>query len=230
MNHYIVKNLSVHYDKYYVLKNLNLKINKGEFIVIVGESGSGKTTFLKALANLIPYSGKISISKNKGMVFQQYGVFPWLTVRENILFGISDYEQVKKEKIISELLQITRLEDKKNEYPNNLSGGQKQRVAIARSIAPNPELLLMDEPFGSLDSYTRSKMQEWLLYLWSKYKKTIIFVTHDIEEAIFLADRIIILNKSKFRKNIKIPFSRPRLGNIKFTKEFNQIKKDLSDY
>ena len=228
MNLFTIKNLSVYYDNYCVLNNLSLDIYKGEFIVIVGESGSGKTTILNALANFISYSGKISVPKNQGIVFQQNAVFPWLTVSENILFGISSHKG--KEKILNGLLEITKLKDKKDEYPSKLSGGQIQRVALARSIAPNPELLLMDEPFGALDSFTRAKLQEWLLFLWSKHKKTVVFVTHDIEEAIFLADRILILDKSIFKKEIKVPFSRPRMPNIKLTPEFNKIKKNIFNY
>jgi len=227
MNYYTIENLSVYYDNNCILNNLDLKINEGELIVIVGKSGCGKTTFLKALANFIPYTGKINISKKIGMVFQQYAIFPWMTISENIMFGIGNHKKNDKNRIVNDLLMKIGLTEKQKQYPAKLSSGQIQRVALARSIARNPDILLMDEPFGALDYFTRVKMQQWLLDLWSQYKITIILVTHDIEEAIFLADRIIVLNKNQFTKNIKIPFPRPRLINIKFTNEFNQIKQEL---
>ena len=220
-----IQNLSVNYGFDCVLNNINLTTDEGEFIVIVGKSGCGKTTFLNALANFIPFIGNVEVPSKKGMIFQQHSIFPWMTVSENILFGIENLE--RKEDILEDLLQITNLKKQRSKYPSMLSGGQIQRVALARSIAPSPELLLMDEPFGALDYYTRAKMQEWLLKFWLKYKITIIFVTHDIEEAIFLGDKIFVLDEGKLKEEIKIPFLRPRLPQIRFSAKFNEIRKDI---
>ena len=162
-----------------------------------------------------------------GMIFQNYAMFPWLTVSENIAFGLSNQPREKRAQIVQEHLKIAGLEDKKNKYPAELSGGQIQRVALARSLAPNPEVLLMDEPYGALDAYTRDKMQQWLLNVWETHKKTIIFVTHSIEEAIFLADRVLVLNHQKFTKQFMVPFLRPRREEIKFIPAFNQLRKDI---
>jgi NitT/TauT family transport system ATP-binding protein len=221
------KNLSVFYKNNCILNNLNFSAKQGEFIVIIGKSGSGKTTFLNALANLIPFSGEIKIAHKLGFVFQQYPVFPWLTVSQNIAFGLDNYPKQSKSQIIQKHLKMIGLETKKDSYSAQLSSGQKQRVALARSLAHRPKVLLMDEPYGALDYYTKLKMQKWLLNIWSKHKNTIIFITHDIEEAIFLADRILVLKNKKFQEDIRIPFTRPRLELIKFTPEFNQFKKSI---
>ena len=175
---------------------------------------------------MIPYSGDIFIPKNVGAVFQNYAVFPWLTVSENIAFGLGK-EAINKSLITSVNLKLSGLEDKKDRYPAELSGGQVQRVAIARSIVHDPEVLLMDEPYGALDAYTRDQMQQWLLNIWSTHKKTVVFVTHNIEEALFLADRILVLHPTGFVKEVPVPFLRPRDENIKFTEEFNKLRKDI---
>lgn len=227
MSHISVRNLSVHYDGYYALKNVEFEANKGEFVAIVGKSGSGKTTFLNALARFIPFSGDISMPKTLGMVFQHYAVFPWLTALENIGFGLENKSKDERTQIIQKHLKLAGLEDKKNKYPAELSGGQVQRIAIARSLASNPEVLLMDEPYGALDAYTRDKMQQWLLDMWVMHKKTVIFVTHNVEEAIFLADRVLVLNNHKFTKEFMVSFSRPRHDETKFTQEFNALRKQI---
>ena len=217
MNHISVKNLSVNYKNYCALKDVYFEVGKGEFIAIVGKSGSGKTTFLQALAGFVPFSGEVIMPKNIGMMFQNYAAFPWLTVSENIAFGLDGKNNDEQIKIIDEHLKLAELEDKKDKYPAELSGGQTQRVALARSLAHNPEVLLMDEPYGALDAYTRDKMQQWLLDVWTVHKKTIIFVTHNIEEAIFLADRVLVLNHRKFIREYIVPFSRNRNADIKFS-------------
>src|SRR3989339_386432 len=227
MSHIAVKNLSVHYDGYCALKDVEFEVDKGEFVAIVGKSGSGKTTFLHALVHFIPFSGEISAPKNVGMVFQHYAVFPWFTASENIAFGLGDKSGNERAQIVSEHLKLAELEDKKDKYPAELSGGQVQRIALARSLAHNPEVLLMDEPYGALDAYTRDKMQQWLLDIWTTHKKTIVFVTHNIEEAIFLADRVLVLNDQKFVGEYKISFARPRNESIKFSPEFNKLRQQI---
>ena len=227
MSNISVKNLSVHYDGYCALKGVDFEAGKGEFVAIVGKSGSGKTTFLHALARFVEFSGDISVPKNVGMVFQHYAVFPWFTASENIAFGLENETKEKRAQIVSEHLELAELEDKKDKYPAELSGGQVQRIALARSLAHNPEVLLMDEPYGALDAYTRDKMQQWLLDIWTTHKKTIVFVTHNIEEAIFLADRVLVLNDQKFVGEYKISFSRPRNESIKFSPEFNKLRQQI---
>lgn len=227
MKHLSVKNLSVHYDGYCALKGVEFEVSKGEFVAIVGKSGSGKTTFLNALAHFIPFSGEISIPKDVGMVFQRYTIFPWLTASENIAFGLENETKENRAEIVREHLKLAELEDKKDKYPAELSGGQVQRIALARSLAHNPEVLLMDEPYGALDAYTRDKMQQWLLDVWATHKKTVVFVTHNIEEAIFLADRVLVLNHHKFIKEFMVRFARPRQDGVKFTPEFNGLRKQI---
>ena len=227
MNHISVKNLSVNYKNYCALKDVYFEVGKGEFIAIVGKSGSGKTTFLQALAGFVPFSCEVIMPKNIGMMFQNYAAFPWLTVSENIAFGLDGKNNDEQIKIIDEHLKLAELEDKKDKYPAELSGGQTQRVALARSLAHNPEVLLMDEPYGALDAYTRDKMQQWLLDVWTVHKKTIIFVTHNIEEAIFLADRVLVLNHRKFIREYIVPFSRNRNADIKFSAEFNKLRQEI---
>ncbi len=227
MNQIEVENLAVKKGDASILKGIEFSAKQGEFVAIVGGSGSGKTTFLQALAGFIPFSGKVIMPENKGMIFQQYAAFPWLTVRENIMFGLDKHAPEQREKIVAEHIRLSRLEGKENDYPGQLSGGQIQRVALARSLAHDPEVLLMDEPYGALDAYTRDQMQEWLMDVWTKYKKTIIFVTHNIEEAIFMADRVLVLKEGKFTEEFKIEFKRPRKEEIKFMEEFNRMKKEI---
>ena len=222
-----VKNLSVCYKDYRVLKDVNFKAQNGEFVAIVGKSGSGKTTFLHALSGLVPYSGDISVPKNIGMVFQNHAVFPWLTVSGNIAFGLEDSTDEERVSIVREHLKLVSLEDKKDTYPAGLSGGQVQRIAIATALAHSPDVLLMDEPYGSLDEHTRGNMQKWLLDVWARHKTTIVFVTHNIEEAIFLADRVVVLNDDTFTHEFMVPFARPRREEVKFTQEFNTLRKEI---
>jgi len=206
MTSFYTKNLSVSFRNLNIIKNVNFEVKEGEFVAIVGKSGSGKSTFLKTLAGFIPFSGSIFLPKKISLIFQQYAVFPWLTVSENISFGLENMSNKKQKDILQKHLKLAELEDKKEKYPAELSGGQIQRVALARSLAPDPDILLMDEPYGALDEYTRGKMQKWLLDIWTTHKKTVLFVTHNIEEAIFLADRVLVLNNATFQKEFQVLF------------------------
>jgi len=225
VNNLIVKNLCVKYNGNSILKNLNLAVKSGEFVAIVGQSGCGKTTLLNAIAGFIRFKGNIEKPQKIGLVFQNYAAFPWMSVKNNISFGLNG----NKEKI-NYYLKMIGLKDKQNYYPYELSGGQIQRIALARTLASNPDLVLMDEPYGALDANTRDKMQKWLLDIWQKERKTILFVTHSIEEAIFLSDRILMLKDKKIRKEYKIRFKRPRNKNIKFDGGFIQLRKRISKY
>lgn len=226
------------------IKNLNLSVKEREFIALVGPSGCGKTTLLKIIAGLInATNGEIVLDgkkilnpeKDRGLVFQQFTLFPWLTVRENISFGLDlqKLDNKKKVEIVNHYLDITGLKDFAEFYPKNLSGGMQQRVAIARTLANNPKILLMDEPFGSLDSQTRSQMQEFLTKLWEAERQTILFITHDVGEAAFLADTVYVSGKRpmEIKNMFNVPFARPRVHALKHTKEFfefeNKIAREL---
>lgn len=220
MNILEVENFSVKHGENFVLQDLSFAVEAGEFVAILGKSGSGKTTLLHALAGLIPSVGLRKVPDSLNMVFQQYGVFPWYTVEQNILLGAK-----KSEQNLEHFLQMTGLEKHRNHYPHELSGGQVQRVAIARAFASNPQVLFMDEPFGALDAHTRSSMQEWLLRIWQHDRKTVLFVTHSIEEAIFLADRVVVMKEGRLVEDRKILFPRPRHEDLKFSSEFNNLKR-----
>lgn len=226
-----------------VLDNINLEVKKGEFLVIVGPSGCGKTTLLDIFAGLSkPTEGTVSIDGkivdgpdlNRGIVFQQYALFPWLTTAENVGFVLENQNVKKRErdKIVNKLLELVGLSGFEDHYPHQLSGGMKQRAAIARALSFEPDILLMDEPFGALDSLTREILQRELLRIRNETDKTIIFITHSIDEAVFLADRVAIMTAKPgtIKKIIRIPLSRhSRLQNedIRSSKEFVQIRQEL---
>jgi NitT/TauT family transport system ATP-binding protein len=186
------------------LTDINVRINDGEFICILGPSGCGKTTLLRIVAGLEnPTTGKVLIddvmidspNPKLGMIFQDYSLYPWRTVNENIVFGL-ELRGIGKEqraKVAQEYLELAGLFGFGNSYPYELSGGMRQRVAVVRALAVNPSVLLMDEPFGALDAQTRNRLQHDLLEIWDKTKKTILFVTHSVDEAVFLADRVVVL-------------------------------------
>ncbi|NYT05815.1 MAG: ABC transporter ATP-binding protein [Methanomicrobiales archaeon] len=205
------------------LEDISLEIADEEFVCLVGPSGCGKTTLLRIVAGLdAANSGTVTVDgetitgpdPKRGMVFQEYSLFPWRTVLGNIAFGLEMKGETReaRTRIAEEYLDLVGLVQFRNAYPFELSGGMRQRVAIARALANNPDVLLMDEPFGALDAQTRNVMQQELLEIWEKTKKTIIFVTHSVDEAVFLADRIVVLSPRPGRicDNITVDLSRPR--------------------
>lgn len=190
-----------------VIKNLSLQVKENEFLCIVGPSGCGKSTLLRIMAGLesassgeVVYRGKqyTKPTADVGMVFQSYSLMPWLNVEDNIGLGLKfkNIKENKKKAIVDEYLEIIGLEKFRKSSPHELSGGMQQRVAIARSLANNPDVILMDEPFGALDAYTRIQLQKELLKIWQGHKKTVVFITHSVDEAVYLADRIILLSKN----------------------------------
>jgi len=215
-----------------VLDRFSMKLEAGKFLAIVGPSGCGKSTLLNATAGFImPDSGSILVEEQLvskpslkiGFVSQSYVLFEWLTVEENIAFGLQSKKLLDEEirNTVSSLLEVIGLTEQREYYPAQLSGGMQQRVALARAIAPEPPLLLLDEPFSALDSETRIKMRELLLRLWTEHRTTVLFVTHDIEEALILADRVLMLEKKSNAINtIDVPFTRPRPHAIIHTVEF----------
>jgi len=222
MKNLVVENLSVRYDKL-ILDRVNIDVKNGEFVAIAGKSGCGKTTLLNAIAGFVDFEGKIIKPQKIGMVLQNFAVFPWLTAAENIRFGIGE-----NGKTMDHYLNMIGLQNKGGRYPFQLSGGETQRVALARTLASDPDLILMDEPYGSLDVYTRSRMQQWLLNIWEKEKKTILFVTHSIEEAIILADRVLLMKDGRMEEEFPIGLKRPRSKEVKFNEEFTSLEKDIT--
>jgi len=224
-----VRNLNVRFGSREVLRDVSFSVDKGEFVAIVGRSGCGKSTMLNALADFIDRKGYIRIPDNIGFIFQSYAVFPWLTVEGNIRFGMRSQKGPFDSAKMGSLLQMTELADVAAKYPAELSGGQVQRVAVARALARSPEVLLMDEPFGALDAYTREKMQGWLLKLCEDNKHTIVFVTHSIEEAILLSERILVMTQGRILKTVQIPFTRPRAKAIQYEPEFVELTREISN-
>ncbi|MCE5296076.1 MAG: ABC transporter ATP-binding protein [Euryarchaeota archaeon] len=205
------------------IDDFNLEVEEGEFVCILGPSGCGKTTLLRMIAGLDkPTSGSIKLKgkeiantgPDRGMVFQEFALFPWRSVRKNIEFGleIKNMPAAERHKISDKYIELVGLKGFEDSHPYELSGGMKQRVGIARALANNPSILLMDEPFGALDAQTRNQMQKELLRVWEETRKTVVFITHSVDEAVFLADRVVVLTSrpSKIKEIFKIEHERPR--------------------
>jgi NitT/TauT family transport system ATP-binding protein len=225
------------------LNNINFVTHRREFLCVVGPSGCGKSTLVRILAGLEEMtSGEVLLqgkpisgpSSERGMVFQGYTLFPWLTVKKNVMFGLEVNGRGKSEAEAQALqwLSLIGLEKFADAYPHQLSGGMKQRVAIVRALANQPRILLMDEPFGALDAQTRARMQAHLLEIWRKIDITIVFITHDLDEAIFLADRILVLSAhpGEVQELIEVPVARPRNVTQCFSPEFISTKARLEEH
>jgi NitT/TauT family transport system ATP-binding protein len=204
-----------------VLEDIDLEVGEGEFICLVGPSGCGKSTLLNVMAGFLsPTSGSVAIDgetvtgpdPRRILVFQERGVFPWLTVNGNIGFGLSKLSRIEREQRIAHYVKAVRLEGFENSYPSDLSGGMKQRLQVARALAVNPDILFLDEPFGALDSITRVIMRGELLRIWQSERRTILFVTHDIDEAVQLADRVVVLSSrpARIQEILTIDIEHPR--------------------
>lgn len=239
-----VKNLGISFkngkEKKIVLDDINLDVREGEIVSIIGPSGCGKSTLLSAIGGINSnFDGDIlfkdekvsSPSSDRGYIFQRPALFDWMTVEDNIGYGLK-LKKFTKEEISSKVDEFVKeigLDGYKKYYPKHLSGGMQQRVALARVLIMKPDMLLMDEPFSALDYQTRIEMQNLTLKLWELYKPSIIFITHDIEEAILMADRVIVLSKNpgKIVETIDIDFERPRNIDILSNVKFMEIKKEL---
>jgi NitT/TauT family transport system ATP-binding protein len=221
---------------------LSLEVPPGEFVCILGPSGCGKSTVLNAIAGFMsPSSGSLTVDgdriakpgADRGMVFQQPTLFPWKTVLENIAFGplMSGRAWADAESTARSFMGMVGLLGFEKHYPAQLSGGMQQRVGIARALANYPRVLLMDEPFGALDAQTRAMMQEALLGIWSAFHTTVLFVTHDIDEAVFLGDRVVVMSAGPGRvlADIRVALPRPRAPDIAFSPQFTRIKKQCFD-
>ncbi len=223
-----IKNLNKTYhteegDEVVALSDINLDVADKEFVCFIGPSGCGKTTLLRIIAGLEkPDSGTLTVNNepitgpgpNRGMVFQEYSLFPWRTVLKNITFSLElkKIPKSERDKIAREFLELVGLLEFADSYPHELSGGMKQRVAIARAMVNDPDVLLMDEPFGAVDAQTRNRLQHELLNIWEKKKKTVLFITHSVDEAVFLADKVVVFTArpGRVKEVISIDLPRPR--------------------
>ena len=225
------------------VKQTDIEIQPGEFVCILGPSGCGKSTLLNSIAGYVtPTSGRVVVDgeeikepgPDRGMVFQQYSLFPWKTVRENIAFGphIRGASKQETSSTTETFLEMVGLAKFASRYPAELSGGMQQRVGIARALANYPRVLLMDEPFGALDSQTRHMMQESLLQIWEEFGTTVLFVTHDIDEAVFLADRVLVMSASpgSIIADLRIDLPRPRHADMIMDTQFLAFKRLCQDY
>ncbi len=219
------------------LNGISFDIMENEFVCVVGPSGCGKSTLLNIIAGLEqPTEGKVYVDDKevagtgpeRGVVFQQYALFPWLTVRKNIEFGLKlkNLRREEIDRITTRYLDMVDLKEFAESYPKELSGGMKQRVAIARAYAVNPEVLLMDEPFGALDAQTRTQLQSELLETWEKERKTCFFITHDVDEAIILSQRVVVMSArpGRVKEVVDIDIPYPRTQETKMSKEFLELK------
>lgn len=232
------KSFTVDGQKVDVLKDINLEVQEGEFIAIVGHSGCGKSTLLKIIAGLEKNdTGLVTVDgkevngpgMDRGMIFQEHRLFPWMSIEKNVQLGLKGLSKEEKTKLSDQYLELVKLSEFKKAYPSQLSGGMSQRAAIARSLVSQPEVLLLDEPFGALDALTKIELQEELLKIRERFHNTMLMVTHDIEEAVYLADRIVVMSARPggIKDVIKVELGtyRDRGGS-----DFAHYKKKIFDY
>lgn len=240
MSHLEIGHLSKNFAGKEILKGLQLSVEEGEFVTILGPSGSGKSTLFHIIGGLLtPEQGSVflygqEITGERGHISympQQHSLFPWRTILQNVLLGQELTGKADKERAV-DMIEKAGLAGYENELPDALSGGMKQRAAFIRALLSPQSLILLDEPFSALDDFTRQDMQQWLQSIWMEYKKTILFVTHNIEEALFLSDRIAILSTKPAAviKEFKLPFDRPRDKELFFAREFFDLKQEISSW
>ena len=221
------------------VQEVNLDIHPGQFIALVGPSGCGKTTVLNAIAGFVkPTEGTVTIdgsavtgpSARAGVVFQQHSLFPWMTALDNVAFGPRELGLPNARELARRHLALVGLGDFADAYPSTLSGGMRQRVGLARALATEPPVLLMDEPFGALDALTRELMQELLLGIWEKKPHTVVFITHDVEEAVFLADRVVVMGAQpgRVREIIEVDMPRPRSADSRNDPRLAHLRAEIS--
>lgn len=236
--HDVNKSFIVNGQNVDVLKDINLEIEEGEFVVIVGHSGCGKSTLLKMIAGLETNdTGELSVDgkeisgpgMDRGMIFQEHRLFPWLSIEKNVQLGLKGLSKEEKRKLSDQYLELVKLSEFKKVYPSQLSGGMSQRAAIARSLVSQPEILLLDEPFGALDALTKIELQEEMLKIRERFHNTMIMVTHDIEEAVYLADRIVVMSArpGRIKDVIKVELGKYR---DRGSTDFTYYKKKIFDY
>lgn len=244
--HVAIQNLSVTFGngngQVQAVNDVSLEVAPGEFVSIVGPSGCGKSTLLNVVAGFVnPTLGDVRVDDksikgpgaDRGMVFQQYSLFPWLSVRRNVEFGLKmqGMANSQRETVARTLLGLAGLLSFENHYPDQLSGGMRQRVGIVRALATSPQVLLMDEPFGALDAQTRVVMQQILTNIWQKFRLSVLFITHDIEESIFLSDTVHVMTArpGRIKATLKVPLPRPRTQEMVTSAEFLALKGTLRE-
>ena len=236
--HDVNKSFIVNGQSVDVLKDINLEIEEGEFVVIVGHSGCGKSTLLKMIAGLETNdTGELSVDgkeisgpgMDRGMIFQEHRLFPWLSIEKNVQLGLKGLSKEEKRKLSDQYLELVKLSEFKKAYPSQLSGGMSQRAAIARSLVSQPEILLLDEPFGALEEKKKIELQEEMLKIRERFHNTMIMVTHDIEEAVYLADRIVVMSArpGRIKDVIKVELGKYR---DRGSTDFTYYKKKIFDY
>jgi len=237
-----VRGVERRFDKTLALQATDLAVDENEFITILGPSGCGKSTLLRIVAGLDrPTAGEVQLDgrriegpgADRGMVFQSYTLFPWLTVRDNVCFGLRErgLPRVQQIEVAQGFLAQVGLANFADHYPKQLSGGMQQRTALARALANDPRMLLMDEPFGALDHQTRELMQELLLGIWERQRKTVLFVTHDIDEAVFMGSRVVVMSArpGRIKLDRPVPLAHPRHYSVKTTPAFTALKSELTE-
>lgn len=226
---------SRHGDEIEAISELSLTVDDGEFVCLVGPSGCGKSTFLRILAGLTrPSTGQVRLASTSdrrplcATVFQEYSIFPWRTVEDNVRFGldVAKVPKAKAKESVDKWLEAVGLTAFRRAYPATLSGGMKQRVALARALVLEPQILLLDEPFGALDAQLRLVLQDELLRIWQEHQHTVVLVTHSLEEAILLGDRIVLMTArpGRLKMDVDIPFARPRTGELRNAPEFANLE------
>ncbi|NMA75957.1 MAG: ABC transporter ATP-binding protein [Actinomycetales bacterium] len=237
---HISKTFELGSERFDALGDVSLTVRENEFITVVGPSGCGKSTLMNILAGLEePTSGTAHVdgievdgpSPERGVIFQQYALFPWLTVRQNVEFGLKTAKvpAAERRQRAQHFIDMVDLSDFADSLPKTLSGGMKQRCAIARAYAMNPSILLMDEPFGALDALTRVRMQEHLLQTWEQEKRTIVFITHDVDEAAFLANRVVVMaaRPGRIDRIIDVDLPYPRTEQVRLSPEFTAVRNEI---
>jgi NitT/TauT family transport system ATP-binding protein len=240
----VFEHVSVQFERLRVVDDVSYAIHDGEFVSVIGPSGCGKTTMLNMVAGFMaPTSGTVTLDgapvagpgPDRGVIFQEYGVFPWLTVKQNIAFGLklgaSRVPPEEREAICERYMRLMGLAEFAGAWPKTLSGGMRQRLAIARAYAVKPEFLLMDEPFGALDAQTRSAMQDLLLDVLQAEGKTVMLITHSVEEAVYLSNRIVVMTArpTRIREIIDVPFAYPREESLHESPEFGELRSHVRD-
>jgi ABC-type nitrate/sulfonate/bicarbonate transport system ATPase subunit len=237
-----VRGVSRRFDRTLALEATDLQVAENDFVTILGPSGCGKSTLLRIVAGLDrPTAGEVLLDgrrietpgADRGMVFQSYTLFPWLTVLDNVCFGLQErgLARVEQLAIANDFVAKVGLVGFEHHFPKQLSGGMQQRTAIARALANGPRILLMDEPFGALDHQTRELMQELLLGIWEAERKTVLFVTHDIDEAVFMGSRVVVMSArpGRIKLDRPVPIAHPRHYSVKTTAAFSEIKAELTE-
>jgi ABC-type nitrate/sulfonate/bicarbonate transport system ATPase subunit len=225
--HILVRDLWVRYGSETAVRGIDLEVARGEFLCLTGRSGSGKSTLLYAISGFIPHTGSVQKPNTIGMVFQNYALYPFMTCEQNVGVGLFALKKAERIRVVREHLSLVGLLEHARKYPWQLSGGQAQRVAVARALANAPDAVFMDEPFAAVDLLQRDALGEWLMSIFATRSKTVLFVTHSIDEALALGSRVVVLDAGTIIDDFHVPFGYPRPKEIRLTKEFFDLRERL---